>query len=55
MRVALRRLRTVCTILGPEIGSPTLQTFAVAAKWLAQVLGAPRDWDVLVTDTLAAP
>jgi triphosphatase len=55
MRVALRRLRTACTLLGPEIGSPTLQTFAAEAKWLAQTLGAPRDWDVLVTDTLAGP
>jgi triphosphatase len=55
MRVALRRLRTVCTLLSREVGSPTLQAFAAEAKWLAQVLGAPRDWDVLVTDTLAGP
>jgi triphosphatase len=55
MRVALRRLRTACTLLGREVGSPTLQTFAAEAKWLAQVLGAPRDWDVLVTDTFAGP
>ncbi len=55
MRVALRRLRTACTLLGREVGSPTLQTFADEAKWLAQVLGAPRDWDVLVTDTFDRP
>jgi triphosphatase len=55
MRVALRRLRTACTLFHHEVGSPTLQTFASEAKWLAQVLGAPRDWDVLVTDTFAGP
>jgi CHAD domain-containing protein len=55
MRVALRRLRTACTLLGPEVGSPTLQTFADEAKWFANVLGAPRDWDVLVTDTFDEP
>jgi triphosphatase len=55
MRVALRRLRTVCTLLCREIGSPTLQIFAGDAKWLAKVLGASRDWDVLVTDTFSGP
>jgi triphosphatase len=55
MRVALRRLRTACTLLSSEIGSPTLRVFATEAKWLGQVLGAPRDWDVLMTDTVAGP
>jgi triphosphatase len=55
MRVALRRLRTACTLLYREVGSPALRTFAGEAKWLAQVLGASRDWDVLVTDTFAGP
>ncbi len=55
MRVALRRLRTACTLLGTEIASPTLLGFAAEAKWLAQVLGGAREWDVLVTDTLRQP
>jgi triphosphatase len=55
MRVALRRLRTVFSLLRREVGSPTLQAFAGEAKWLAQLLGGPRDWDVFVTDTLAGP
>ena len=55
MRVALRRLRTACTLLHREVGSPTLQAFAGEARWMAQVLGAAREWDVLVTDTLRGP
>ena len=55
MRVALRRLRTACALLGREIGSPALMGFAAEAKWLAQLLGGAREWDVLVTDTLRQP
>jgi triphosphatase len=55
MRVALRRLRTACTLLGRGAGSPTLLSFGDEAKWLAQVLGGAREWDVLVTDTLCKP
>jgi inorganic triphosphatase YgiF len=55
MRVALRRLLTACALLCREVGSPTLEMFAAEAKWLAQVLGAARNWDVLLTDTFAAP
>jgi triphosphatase len=55
MRVALRRLRTACALIGTEIASPTLLGFAAEAKWMAQVLGGAREWDVLVTDTLRRP
>lgn len=55
MRVALRRLRTACALLYRELGSPTLQAFSAEAKWLANQLGAARDWDVLTTDTLRRP
>jgi CHAD domain-containing protein len=55
MRVALRRLRTACALLRGELGSPTLQAFSTEAKWLAQLLGAARDWDVFITETLSAP
>jgi triphosphatase len=55
MRVALRRLRTASAILRRELGLPTMQGLAGEAKWLATLLGAPRDWDVFVTDTLGGP
>ncbi len=55
MRVALRRLRTACSLLHREVGVPTLQTLAAEAKWLAQVLGPARDWDVFIVDTLDGP
>jgi triphosphatase len=48
-------LRTVCSLLRREVGSTALQAFATEARWLAQLLGIPRDWDVLITDTLGAP
>jgi triphosphatase len=53
MRVALRRLRTASAFLRRELGLPTMQGFAAEAKWLSKLLGAPRDWDVFVTETLA--
>jgi CHAD domain-containing protein len=34
---------------------PTLEAFNAEAKWLGRVLGAAREWDVFVTDTLRAP
>ncbi len=55
MRVALRRLRTACTLLHREVGSPTLRTIGDEAKWLAQLLGKPRDWDVFIHETLQRP
>jgi inorganic triphosphatase YgiF len=55
MRVALRRLRTACSLLHREVGSPTLRAIGLEAKWLAQLLGASRDWDVFVDETLRRP
>jgi triphosphatase len=55
MRVALRRLRTASALLRRELGLPTIQGLAAEAKWLATLLGAPRDWDVFVTATLSGP
>lgn len=48
MRVALRRLRTASALLRRELGLPTMQGLTAEAKWLATLLGAPRDWDVFV-------
>jgi triphosphatase len=55
MRVALRRMRAACRLLHRELGSPSLSGFDAEAKWLAQLLGAARDWDVIVTETMTAP
>jgi triphosphatase len=55
MRVALRRLRTASALLRREFGLPTIQGLSDEAKWLATLLGAPRDWDVFVTETLGGP
>ena len=55
MRVALRRLRTACQLLRRELGSPTAKVFGAEARWLAQLLGVARDWDVFATDTLSKP
>ncbi len=55
MRVALRRMRTACALLHRELCSPTLQAFNAEGKWLADLLGAVRDWDVLISETLNGP
>jgi inorganic triphosphatase YgiF len=55
MRVALRRLRTTCALVRGAFVSPTLQALDAEAKWLAKRLGAARDWDVLITETLCGP
>ena len=52
-RVALRRLRTACSLLWKEVPSPAFQAFGGEAKWLMQLLGPARDWDVFATTTLA--
>jgi inorganic triphosphatase YgiF len=52
-RVALRRLRSACSLLRKEVPSPAFQAFGAEAKWLMQVLGPARDWDVFATATLA--
>lgn len=54
-RVALRRLRTASAFLKRELAIPAVEAFDVDAKWMARVLGPPRDWDVFVTETPAGP
>ena len=55
MRVALRRLRTACSLLYRALGSPKLLAFSAEAKWFASLLGAARDWDVFMTKSLSKP
>jgi inorganic triphosphatase YgiF len=52
-RVALRRLRTACSLLRKEVPSPAFLAFGGEAKWLMHMLGPARDWDVFATTTLA--
>jgi CHAD domain-containing protein len=42
-------------VLRRELGSLQLQVFSAEGKWLATLLGAARNWDVFVTETLSAP
>ena len=52
MRVALRRLRTVCALFRRDIPSPAFQTVNSEARWLMQQLGPARDWDVFAETTV---
>lgn len=46
MRLALRRLRTICTMFRHDIPSPAFQAINCDAKWLMKKLGRAREWDV---------
>ena len=52
MRVALRRLRTICALFRRDIPSPSFQTINSEARWLMQQLGPARDWDVFAGTTV---
>ncbi|MGH8670625.1 MAG: CHAD domain-containing protein [Burkholderiales bacterium] len=45
-RVALRRLRSALPLFAPLIPRACWAAFAEELKWLANALGAARDWDV---------
>ncbi|UGV28228.1 CYTH and CHAD domain-containing protein [Rhodopseudomonas boonkerdii] len=49
MRIALRRLRTICTLFRHKIPSHAFETINSEAKWLMRQLGPTRDWDVCAT------
>jgi CHAD domain-containing protein len=52
MRVALRRLRTICALFRRDIPSPSFQAVNEEARWLMQQLGPARDWDVFAGTTI---
>jgi inorganic triphosphatase YgiF len=52
MRLALRRLRTICALFRRDIPSPSFQAVNSEAKWLMQQLGPARDWDVFTETTV---
>ena len=53
MRIALRRLRTICALFRRDIPSPAFQAINSEARWLMQQLGPARDWDVFAETTIA--
>lgn len=52
MRVALRRLRTICALFRRDIPWSSLQAVSSEARWLMQQLGPARDWDVFAETTV---
>ena len=53
MRVALRRLRTACSVSGDLVASPETEAIEDEARWLSGALGLARDLDVFVDGVLA--
>ncbi len=54
MRVAVRRLRSAIKVFRPALGCPAIEAADASLKALAAKLAPTRDWDVFVTETLAA-
>ena len=52
MRVALRRLRTICALFRRDIPSPSFEVVNSEARWLMHQLGPARDWDVFAETTV---
>jgi len=52
MRVALRRMRSAFTIFNRLVPKEVTEHQVGEIKWLTSRLGAARDWDVFVTETL---
>ncbi|MGH6878135.1 MAG: CHAD domain-containing protein, partial [Rhizomicrobium sp.] len=52
MRVALRRLRTMLVLFAPRLESCARERFNASIRDFGAVLGAARDWDVFVDETL---
>jgi CHAD domain-containing protein len=52
MRIDIRRLRTVLVLFEPFLEAHATRHFEDELRRLGQVLGAARDWDVLIEETL---
>ncbi len=53
MRAAIRKLRTLLVLFAPHIDREAADRFNAALREIGAVLGAGRDWDVFLTETLA--
>ncbi len=54
MRVAVRRLRSALALFRPATGCPAVDAASLLLKSLAERLAPAREWDVFVTETVAA-
>jgi CHAD domain-containing protein len=52
MRVAVRRLRSAFTVFGNALPKGAREPISAELKWLGNVLGPARDWDVFANETL---
>ena len=52
MRVALRRARTARRVFARAFGATAFAPATPELKWLSRNLGAARDWDVFMSETL---
>lgn len=52
-RIAIRRLRSLLGLFSPVLPAEFTTTFAPPWREVARVMGLTRDWDVLLTETLA--
>ena len=52
MRVAVRRLRAALGLFAKALDRDTRSGLAAELRWLQRRLGAARDWDVFVSETL---
>jgi inorganic triphosphatase YgiF len=52
MRVGTRRLRSCLSLVASLAGRGSVAPVVAEVRWLASVLGAARDWDVLAIETL---
>jgi inorganic triphosphatase YgiF len=53
-RVGLRRLRALLALFGDILHRETVRNFDAELRYFSTVFGHARDWDVFITDTLAA-
>lgn len=52
MRIGTRRLRSCLGLLAPLVPATRLDPIIAELRWLAEVLGVARDWDVFAEETL---
>jgi triphosphatase len=52
MRIGTRRLRSCLSLIARVAGVERVRPLVAEIRWLADILGAARDWDVLATQTM---
>ncbi len=54
MRIGVRRLRACLALAARSLAPARVEPLRVELRWLAQILGQARDWDVFTLETLPA-